>query len=366
MGMAGGRGFGLSRIRDVHTARVEFTADKPLSVPLEDDMKRYPTLVLMVLLVFAGAAEASQRIKALIIDGQNNHGAWPKTTVMMKSYLEETGLFTVDVDRTAYTWRGPNSPHLQHEDLISKYPLKNAKKTEAVTKPRTDPNFKPDFSQYDVVVPNFGWMAAPWPDQTKRSFERFVANGGGLVIVHAANNSFGDWEEYNKMIGLGGWGGRNEKHGPYVYFTENGKLIRDDSPGIGGSHGPEYEFQVMIRDGSHPITKGMPGRWMHAKDELYNRLRGPAQNMNILATAFSDSKKGGTGRHEPMMMTVRYGKGRVFHTAMGHADYSQECVGFIVTFQRGTEWAATGRVTQTDLPKDFPSADKSSKRKFDH
>ena len=192
-------------------------------------------------------------------------------------------------------------------------------------------------------------ISAGWPHhglkRRSAALEQYVAHGGGLVIVHAADERlrFGDWEEYNKMIGLGGWGGGSRKHGPYVYFTEDQKLVRDDRPGIGGSHGPEYEFQIMIRDGSHPITKGMPQRWMHATDELYNRLRGPAQNMNILATAFSDSEKGGTGRHEPMIVTVRYGKGHVFHTPMGHADYSQECVGFIAIFQRGTEWAATGR-----------------------
>ncbi len=66
-----------------------------------------------------------------------------------------------------------------------------------------------------------------------------------------------------------------------------------------------------------------------------------------------------------MIMTINYGKGRVFHTPMGHTDYSFECTGFIITFQRGTEWAATGKVTQTKIPGDFPTPDKSSRRKFD-
>ena len=103
--------------------------------------------------------------------------------------------------------------------------------------------------------------------------------------------------------------------------------------------------------------------WLHAKDELYDRLRGPAENMNVLATAYSAESQQGTGRHEPMILTVEYGKGRVFHTPMGHADYSQECVGFITTLQRGTEWATTGKVTMS-IPDDFPTRDEISQRKF--
>lgn len=272
---------------------------------------------------------AAEKLQALIVDGQNNHRVWPTTTKMMKKYLEETGLFAVDIATTA-----PKG---------------------------TDPDFRPEFSKYDVVVSNYN--GAPWPKETQEAFTQYIKNGGGLVIVHAANNAFGNWEEYNQIIGLGGWGGRNEKSGPYVYLTEKGKVVRDESKGGGGHHGPQHPFSIVVRDTEHPVTKGMPREWMHAKDELYDKLRGPAVNMQILATAYADSDKGGTGRHEPMIFTVSYGKGRVFHTPMGHAEYSQECVGFITTLQRGAEWAATGKVTQ-EIPKDFPSADEVSQRPF--
>jgi hypothetical protein len=49
---------------------------------------------------------------------------------------------------------------------------------------------------------------------------------------------------------------------------------------------------------------------------------------------------------------------------MGHADYSMECVGFITILKRGTEWAATGDVALTEVPNDFPTEDKSSRRPF--
>ena len=265
---------------------------------------------------------AQAEIKALIIDGQNNHD-WKATTPVMTEILKEAG-FSVDV---------------------------------ATSPPRGGDmsKFNPNFSDFDVVVSNYNGQR--WTKKTEQALIDYVKSGGGFVVVHAADNSFPDWDAYNEMIGLGGWGGRNEKSGPYVYFRE-GRVVRDtNTKGGGGSHGPQHEFQIVVRDGNHPITDGMPPAWMHGKDELYDSLRGPAVNMRILATAYS--KK--SGRHEPMMMTIRFGDGRVFHTPMGHADYSMKCSGFVSTLQRGTEWAATGKVT-IPVVSDFPSPDKSTSR----
>jgi len=85
-------------------------------------------------------------------------------------------------------------------------------------------------------------------------------------------------------------------------------------------------------------------------------LRGPAKNLTVLATAFSPEGFRGTDENEPMLMTIQYGTGRVFHTTLGHSVKQCKDVAFIVTFQRGTEWAATGKVTQK-VPADFPTAD---------
>ena len=312
-----------------------------------------------ILLFFLGPAlmvSAAEPVKVLIMDGQNNHGDWPKTTAMMKKYLEETGRFQVDVIRTQYLWKG--------ENRLKDYSLDDAGQYESLPQPKSDPDFKPEFTKYDVLINNFGWGAADLPDSTRKGLEKFVSQGGGLVIVHAANNSWPKWDAYNKMIGLGGWGDRDEKSGPYVYINGEGEVIRDMSPGKGGAHGPQHNYQIVVRNSEHPITKGLPRVWMHTKDELYERLRGPADNMTILATAYADPKYKGTGRHEPMLMTIDFGRGRVFHTAMGHADYSMECVGFQTILERGTEWAATGQVSTQSVPKDFPTASEPSARKF--
>ena len=104
----------------------------------------------------------------------------------------------------------------------------------------------------------------------------------------------------------------------------------------------------------HPIVKGLPTEWMHAKDELYHSLRGPAENVEVIASAVSNRTKVA----EPMMMIIKYGKGTIFHTPMGHYNkISTRCNGFQTVFARGTEFAATGKVT-IKKTKNFPAKEK--------
>lgn len=311
------------------------------------------SFIIFSMVILTLSAEA--KLKVLIIDGQNNHVVWPKSTIMMKQYLEETGLFEVDIRRTKFTWNAQ-----REKDFL---PLAGVGETQNLNEPKADPDFSPDFGAYDVIVSNFGWNAADLPEKTQKALEKYMQNGGGLVVVHAADNSWPEWEDFNEMIGLGGWGDRNEKNGPYVYYTNEGELVRDDSKGSAGAHGPQHQIPITVREPDHPITRGMPETWMTTKDECYAMLRGPAENMTILATGKDMSGKAPTDRHEPILMVIEYGQGRVFHTTLGHDDYSCEGVGFIISFTRGVEWAATGKVTQP-IPDDFPAADEATHRKF--
>ena len=304
-----------------------------------------PALVVFSLTLGVTAGAASKPMhKLLLVTGQSNkYHDWTKSSPLVKKYLEETGLFTVDVATTP----------TQGSDMSG---------------------FKPDFKSYAAVV--VVYEGDEWPAETKQSFVDYMKNGGGLVSIHDADNAFPYWREWNEMNGVGGWGfkadgnigARDESWGPKIRWRD-GKMVLDDSPGTAG-HPPAHDFIITTRTPDHPIMKGLPTEWLHAKDEIYSQLRGPAKNVTLLATAHADTAKfpKASGEHEPMLMALSYGKGRVFHTTLGHVGPKEtppypslSCIGFITTLQRGAEWAATGKVNQT-VPKDFPTADRISVR----
>ena len=274
---------------------------------------------------------AAARIPVMILDGESAgpYHKWPLTTAVLRKELDETSLFEVDV----------------------------------VTAPPAGTSFaafKPEFTRYRAVVLNYDAPDDRWPADLKAAFELYVRNGGGVVIVHAADNAFPGWTAFNEMIGVGGWRERTEQAGP-SWYVKDGTLTPDATPGRAGSHGDRLPFRITVRDPSHPITNGLPGVWMHQGDELYAALRGPGRNMTVLATAHSDPSNNGTGRDEPQLMVLGYGRGRVFHTTLGHDVSAMSSVDFVSTFQRGTEWAATGAVT-LKVPTAFPTADRVSVR----
>ncbi len=282
-------------------------------------------LCCLAFLVTSCISAGSKPIKTLLITGQNNHN-WQVSHQVFKQLMEGTGQFAVDL---------AVSPEAG-KDMSS---------------------FVLDFTPYGLVVLDYNGDA--WPEVTNQRFMEFVRNGGGVVVYHAADNAFANWPEYNEMCALGGWEGRNEASGPYVYWKD-GVLVKDPSPGVGGSHGKQHEYVLNGRTMDHPVTKGLPAEWLHARDELYDRMRGPGNMATLLYTAYSAPETGGSGREEPLLFTVEWGKGRIFHTMLGHAGPSVEdcpamqCLGFQVTFLRGAEWAATGQVTQP-VPARMPT-----------
>ena len=304
--------------------------------------------VLLLAFVAAGAgslsAAAQPAHKLLLITGQSNqYHDWTKSAPLVKTYLEQTGLFSVDVATT---------------------PERGADMSE----------FKPDFAPYAVVV--VVYEGDEWPVETKQAFVDYMKKGGGLVSIHDSDNAFPYWPEWNAMLGVGGWGfkadgkigARDESWGPKIRWRD-GKIVLETSPGKAG-HPARHDFLIVSRSPDHPIMKGLPAEWMQASDEIYSQLRGPAKNVTVLATALADKTRfpTATGEDEPMLMALSYGQGRVFHSTLGHVGPKETppypslaSVGFIVTLQRGAEWAATGKVTQS-VPGDFPTAEKPSTR----
>ena len=271
---------------------------------------------------------AAASIRTLIVEGQSNAAHnMAAGTVEMKKILESAGLFSVEIATTP----------AKGQDMSG---------------------FKPNFSAYNLVVLNYDGDS--WAADTEAAFVKYMQGGGGLVVVHSTDNAFPKWKEFNEMIGMGGWGGRTAKSGSCLRFRD-GKWVVLYLPGPGGSHGKARPYVVTTREPSHPVMQGLPAEWLHVSDELYDRLRGPAKNVSVLASAMTDAKTGGSGEEEPVLMALSYGHGRVFHSTMGHGISQMKCVGFIVTLQRGGEWVATGNVTQK-LPTDFPTATETKAR----
>jgi len=270
------------------------------------------TALLAVAAVAVCPAWAAEKINLLIIDGQNGHD-WKATTPAIKQMLLKTGRFNVDVATS---------------------PDKKAAKEAWGT-------FRPDFSKYGVVLTNY--CGQPWPDEVKKTFEKYMTDGGGLVAYHFAVAAFREWDAYNRMIGMG-W--KDNKFGEGICLDDDGKIVRrPKGEGPGKGHGPSHVFDIQVRDADHPIMKGLPAKWTHANDELYHGQRGPAKDMHILATAYSAKEYKGTGMHEPMAWTVPFGKGRVFVTLLGHHVEQTTHPGSATLIWRGAEWAATGKAT---------------------
>ncbi len=274
---------------------------------------RLKIFILVALIATISANSFAKKIDVMLLTGHTDkHHNWEIMSACVKDVLCENQRFNTDVVLMPQSGEG---------------------------------DFDPDFESYDVIIMNIN--DAKWSDATKRHFESYIESGGALVVIHEANNAFPEWREYNRMIGLGGWGGRTEKDGDY-YYWKDGEYVRDSTPGRGGSHGRRVPFDVNIRNTDHPITKGVEP-WTQIDDELYSNLRGPAENIEVLATVYSDPTSGGRGKEEPILFTVRYGKGRIFHTVLGHTGKTFDTAvrqnrGFQITLSRGVEWAATGKV----------------------
>ena len=244
-------------------------------------------------------APAPAPVRAVVLTGANNH-EWQWTAPELASALAETGRFSVAVVDTPAAW------------------LTGA-----------------EVAATDVFVLDYN--GARWGDAAERAFADSVRGGTGVVVVHAANNAFAGWTDYERICGL---------------------CWRD-----GAGHGAYHPFDVHVVDHHHPITNGMADLRLHP-DELYHGLwPAPGADHRVLLSAYSEPKTGGSGRHEPMALAGSFGDGRVFHTTLGHVWQgvpATRATWFDPQLRRllarGAEWAATGAVTLAPAPLNMLSA----------
>jgi type 1 glutamine amidotransferase len=285
--------------------------------------------MLFFLVNSAFSQAKSKKIEVLIVDGFSNHN-WKQTTSVVKSILEESGLFNVSVS------------------------------TITVSTAQKDQNkWSPDFKAYDVVIQNTNNIQNKdlrWPERVEKKLEKYVKSGGGLYVFHSANNAFSQWEEYNLMIGLG-W--RSPMEGIALTVKDDGQ-VEEIPVGEGKTtyHGPRNDVVIHVLN-HHPINDDFPEAWQTPDMELYKYARGPAKNLSVLSYANDPD----TNINWPVEWTVAYGKGRVYNSSMGHLwkgetyPVSYQCVGFQTTLIRATEWLATGSVSY-EMPSIFPSENK--------
>lgn len=248
-------------------------------------------LVIFVSAWFAPLLASADIVpRVLIVDGFSNHD-WRRTTVALVEILESAGIKNVDVSTApggeADAWG----------------------------------QWRPRFSDYDVVIQTCNSLGGrgDWPDAVKAEFVKYVREGGGVVMHHAANNSFEQWPEYNLMIGLG-W--RKKDFGKAIMIGEGGAIIEIPA-GEGGNtgHGPRIDT-LIERVADHELTTNRAGEERALDVEVYRYARGPAVNLTVLTCAVEPK----TGLKFPIEWIVKCGEGEVYTSTFGHFWHDQEDV----------------------------------------
>ena len=275
-------------------------------------MKLHPVVFLLLAglscLAVHPAAAAETKLRVLILSGSNNH-SWKETTPAIKAALEETGRFMVDVEEKVATLKAES------------------------------------FAPYAVILSDFNTFggdpaAQIWDGATRKSFMEHLAKGHGLVIVHAGSSVFYDWPEFQNLA-CGSW-----KEGT--------------------SHGPIHVDQVTFTGEKSPITAGLQPFWI--RDEFWQNT-GVVPGAKALATvsppiAAEDATKDPAkdpAKHHNILYTHESGGARGFAIFLGHDAAAMKNTAWRTLLQRGTEWAATGKVT---LPaaKDWPATQADAER----
>ena len=237
------------------------------------------------------------KIQVLLISGYNSTPThhWREIDAQLRTILESTGRFEVRIDE---------EPRGITDETLAGYQLL--------------------FFDYSDYTPS---LAPSWSERTRSAYLRFLRKGGGVVSFHVTVGSFPEWPEFRKTLGI------------------------EDNSKIG--HGPYHDFNIEVVDRASPIMQGIPESFA-GWGEVYNHVK-LSRDAHILASAIDDSDNClpnhiscGSGEHEPILWTNRYGKGRVFVTTLGHDLKAISSASFQGTLVHGAMWAGNqGPVVQT-------------------
>lgn len=277
-----------------------------------------------LIFVWATAADRNDEIRVLIVDGFSNHSV-EKTTQKIWDILASDPTFKVSVS---------TMPEITSEDWK---------------------DWDPNFSAYDVIIQtcnNLNKREISWPDNVKAALESYLRGGGGMYVYHGGNNSFPEWPEYNRMIGMG-W--RPVDYGKAVHIVDG--RLEEIPAGVGKKtgHGPRFDA-VVHRFGDHPIHANLPRSWKSADLEVYAYARGPLENLTVLSYA----REPVNDMDFPIEWSVAYGAGRTYVSTYGHYWRNQEDppgmrdVAFHTLMMRALQWLANKPVTQS-VPANFPT-----------
>lgn len=257
----------------------------------------FSSLWLLPLAGILAAPPERGSLRVLVLTGQSDPAHdWGGTTLMLRRILDCTGLFSVRVNEEP---RGLTAQTLADFDLLA----------------------------VNYNGPRFG-------AGTEKAIEAFLAAGKGLLSFHG--------------VSYGPFMGTEQQAGSWIHRPETAWAAW---PAILGAfwapekigHSIPHAFRVRLTDRIHPITRDMPAEFIFS-DELYHQLS-LREEARVLGVAFDDPAMRGTGRDEPVFWTVSWGRGRAFHTTLGHDAAAMFQPGFVTLLARAAEWAATGRVT---------------------
>ena len=200
--------------------------------------------------------------------------------------------------------------------------------------PELDVRVEPDYNilatdeifNYDVIFFNFAnlveYTETKDDDLAIDNIERFLREGGGIVIYHLA---------------IGMFERRTDRILP---------LIGRNYCRILPPHDPFRVFEVSIMDREHPITRHIPNFRIY--DELYTCLYGDLP-IHVLAQAFSPEQL----EYYPIAYLHRYGEGYAFTTTLGHCMLALQSQEHVTMLRNAVLWLA-GREVPAELEQVLP------------